>query len=337
MQSGIKLIADSSLDPNDMVALSEAFTDQYYTKGEKIFEKGQSTRAALYLVRKGQVKLKGGPDGSRVIERGGYFGEDMLKADQEKLHGKGDPVIAAAYSAKVLEDCTLGVLTLADARTIIDTTKLGVRNEKPDEPSADINVKDFEKHRILGAGTFGQVWLVSHIGKDKKKHAYALKIQSKYDLIQNNQAKGVVNEKNIMAKLDHPFIIKMVATDQDPQRVYMVMELVQGGELYSVLHTPKRDGVSENDAKFYAAGILEGLTYMHNKHGMSRLRCSYTVSVLFFYPHIALDMLLQLFTVISSQRMFSSMHKDTPLLLIWDSVSILVSSGRYLYCYWILT
>jgi hypothetical protein len=247
-----------------MVALAGAVKDQYYAKGEKFIEKGQQTKAALYLVRKGQVQIKDDKGKKRVVEPGGYFGEETLSIDKEKLHGKGDPVLTATYSAKALEDCTLGVLTVKDARTLVDTSTLGISGKPAKETK--IQVKDLEKHKILGAGTFGQVWLVSEKGKDKNKaEAYALKIQSKYDLIQNNQANGVVNEKNIMAKLNHPFIIKLVATDQDPQRVYMVTGLVQGGELYSVLHTPKRDGVSEKEAKFYAAGILEGLTYMHNK------------------------------------------------------------------------
>ncbi len=199
------------------------------------------------------------------MDKDGYFGEEMLTIDMDTLHGKGEPVLAATYSAKALEDCTLGVLTIKDARKLVDTTSLGISKEAK-APKKKVQVKDLEKHKILGAGTFGQVWLVSEKEKDKSKaEVYALKIQSKYDLIQNNQAKGVVNEKNIMAKLDHPFILKLIATDQDPQRVYMVTSLVQGGELYSVLHTPNRDGVSEKEAKFYAAGVIEGLTYMHNK------------------------------------------------------------------------
>jgi len=259
-----------------MVALADAIKDQYYTKDEKFIEKGKETKASLYLVRKGKVQIKDSKGKKRIVERGGYFGEDMFAIDHDKLHGKGDPVITATYTAKALEDCTLGVLSIKDARTLIDTTSLGEAKKKPDvEPVTDIQVKDLQKHRILGAGTFGQVWLVS----DKQNNAYALKIQSKYDLIQNNQAKGVVNEKNIMAKLNHPFIIKMVATDQDPQRVYMVMGLVQGGELYSVLHTPKRDGVPEKEAKFYAAGIIEGLTFMHNKHGTSSRVCRSCTSI----------------------------------------------------------
>jgi len=43
------------------------------------------------------------------------------------------------------------------------------------------------------------------------------------------------------------------------------MECIQGGELYAVIHTSKRDGVPENHAKFYAAGIFEALWYMHRR------------------------------------------------------------------------
>lgn len=269
-QSGIKVIQDSALEPSALLALADVIKDQDYKQGEKFIEKGKDTQAALYLVRKGQVQVKNAKGKKRIVERGGYFGEDMLTIDHDKGSAKGDPVVTASYSVKALEDCTLGVLTIKDARLVIDTKSLGEVKKPAPEAETEVQVKDLEKHRILGAGTFGQVWLVSHKGKDQTKRAYALKIQSKYDLIQNNQAKGVVNEKNIMAKLNHPFIISLVATDQDPQRVYMVLGLVQGGELYSVLHTPKRDGVSEKDAKFYAAGVIEGLTFMHNKHSTSK-------------------------------------------------------------------
>ena len=218
--------------------------------------------AALYLVRSGEVKVELA-DGHKIIKEGGYFGEDQIVADQV-LQGKGDPLVKADYTVTVITDCTVGVLTLEESRLVVDTTKFG-KVEKLAQAVAPIAQKDLRKHRILGAGTFGQVWLVSH-EVDGKRSAYALKIQSKYDLIKNNQAKGVVNEKNVMAELKHPFIIKLVNTYQDPQRVYMLLGLVQGGELYSVLHTPRRDGVPEKQAKFYAAGVIEGLTYMHNKH-----------------------------------------------------------------------
>ena len=43
----------------------------------------------------------------------------------------------------------------------------------------------------------------------------------------------------------------------------MLMEVVQGGELENIMHTETRDTLTEKEASFYAAGIAEGLCYMH--------------------------------------------------------------------------
>jgi serine/threonine protein kinase len=94
--------------------------------------------------------------------------------------------------------------------------------------------------------------------------AYALKVQSKYELVESGQAKAVVEEKNIMASLHSPFIISLVTTYKDDSCVYMLMELVQGGELYSVMRNGS-GGMNEQHAKFYVAGIGEGLLYMHRR------------------------------------------------------------------------
>lgn len=71
-------------------------------------------------------------------------------------------------------------------------------------------------------------------------------------------------------KLDHPFIIKMMTSYQDEYKLYMVLKLYQGGELQGIIHTDSRDGLPEWAAKFYAANILEGLSYMHRRHILYR-------------------------------------------------------------------
>lgn len=74
-----------------------------------------------------------------------------------------------------------------------------------------------------------------------------------------------MNEKYIMSKLRHPFIINMAATYQDENFLYMLLGIVQGGELFSLMHTSTRDGIPESQAKFYAACIAEGLAFMHRR------------------------------------------------------------------------
>ena len=248
--------------------------DDVYRTGYVIFEEGQEVDATFYIVRQGRVHIKSA-DGSidKEIGKGGYFGEDMLGADGR--HGiNRDATDRPDYTATVLEDCTLGCLTLEDCRTIMDTSMIGKSTRRFAAMSlvieADIKLTDLERHKILGAGTFGQVWLVSRTNRDGIKRPYALKIQSKYELIANSQATGVVQEKNIMAQLSHPFIVPLVNTYQDKERVYMLLKLVHGGELFSVLHNSQSDGVPEKSAKFYASCILEALSYMHRRHILYR-------------------------------------------------------------------
>ena len=264
------------MDPSDFISLAELIIDTQLKAGHVIFEEGESTFSTLYIVRDGQVKLTSTSSeeyNGKIINEGGFFGEDMLMRDAKTGENKSTPTFKANYTATVMEDCTVGLLTLEECRTIFDTTKMGKSSpsfRRESIKNEDISLKSLKRHAILGAGTFGQVWLVSRTSSDGNRKAYALKIQSKYELIRNSQATGVVQEKNIMAQLSHPFIINMVTTFQDKRLVYMLLGLVQGGELFSIMHKASFDGIPEKDTKFYAAGIFEGLSYMHRRHILYR-------------------------------------------------------------------
>ena len=129
--------------------------------------------------------------------------------------------------------------------------------------SSGLTLSDLDKHKLLGAGTFGKVFLVTKKGT---KDAYALKIQYKKQLIEYGQAAGVIRERDVMAKLDHQFIIKLVTSYQDEKHVYMLMKLYLGGELRSVMQNRRRNFLPEWAARFYGATVLEGLGYMHRRH-----------------------------------------------------------------------
>ena len=70
-----------------------------------------------------------------------------------------------------------------------------------------------------------------------------------------------------MAALHHPFLANLVDSYQDEKCVYMLMGLVQGGELHAIIHDEKtgRNGVPEAEALFFAAGIHEGLSFLHRR------------------------------------------------------------------------
>lgn len=193
-----------------------------YKAGTKITIEGKSTEAALYLVRRGKIQVTNDAWIGRrndTIVGGGFFGDDQLMVDAESGDSNGPSTTVTKYTALVVEDCVCGVLTLASCRMAFNTVAIGSRQGVMLQKIA---IKDLQRHRILGAGTFGQVWLVSQKDDGGMQVPYALKVQSKYELCEDGQAEGVVNEKNALAQLQSPFTIGLVAAFQDATFVYML-------------------------------------------------------------------------------------------------------------------
>jgi serine/threonine protein kinase len=251
-------------------ALTELIRDREFADASHILEEGKEYNAAFYIIRKGRVQLTSSESGeTEELTIGQYFGEEMMYVDAKKhKNGPKDPTSAVApYTVTVLEECKCGVLTLENCRRVFDTTMIGrgSHSNRDSIVKKNVQMKDFDKHSILGAGTFGHVWLVSRVTSAGEKVAYALKVQSKYELCESGQAKSVVYEKNIMAQLHHPFLADLVASYQDKIFVYMLMTIVQGGELYGIMHNRKSDVLPESQSRFYLACIAEALAYMHRR------------------------------------------------------------------------
>jgi Protein kinase domain len=252
-----------------------------FPKGTVLYEEGVPFPAAFYMVREGSVELKNKGEVVSTVTDGGQFGSDQLTIDAR--NGRNGPndstAVVPKETAICVQDSVIAVLSVLSLRSVIDTVYIG-EGKGPSEgtrsDSIKVKLNDVTRHTILGAGTFGQVWLVSRKTSDGSSKAYALKIQSKYELCQSGQAQAVVYEKNVMAALSHPFIAGLVAAFQDEKCVYMLMNLIQGGEMHSVMHTSTRNHLPEGEAIFYAAGIAEGLAYMHRRGMLTPATCSAT-------------------------------------------------------------
>lgn len=116
----------------------------------------------------------------------------------------------------------------------------------------------FDVMRTLGTGTFGRVFLVRYRGRCKY---FALKKQRKVDVYRLKQVDHVHNERSLLARLNHPFIIRLYAAMQDERHLYMLMEYAPGGELFHYLRKAGRFDVAT--ARFYAAELVLALEYMH--------------------------------------------------------------------------
>ncbi|ORZ39822.1 kinase-like domain-containing protein [Catenaria anguillulae PL171] len=122
--------------------------------------------------------------------------------------------------------------------------------------SSRATIDDFEFHRVLGKGKYGKVLLCSH--KVSKK-VFAIKVIQK-DAESEDTAR---TESEILRSIKHPFIVGLHFAFQNPERLYLVMEYVNGGELF--FHLSQSGRFPEKRAKFYAAEIILALQCLHGK------------------------------------------------------------------------
>ena len=114
-----------------------------------------------------------------------------------------------------------------------------------------VNKNFFEFEYVIGRGGFGKVWQVT-MKKNNKK--YALKEMSKVRIIDRHSEKSIKGERDLLSVLLHPFIVNMVCSFQDYENLYLVMDLLTGGDLR--YHLCKIRHFSEEETKFFIACLL---------------------------------------------------------------------------------
>lgn len=88
-----------------------------------------------------------------------------------------------------------------------------------------------------------------------------MKQLSKNRLIDKNCVKQVIKERNLMSKLNHPFLVNMHFSFQDSNYLYMILDLMNGGDLR--FYHLKKKIFNENECKFMATCLIMGLEYLH--------------------------------------------------------------------------
>ncbi|XP_017020986.1 cAMP-dependent protein kinase catalytic subunit 2-like isoform X2 [Drosophila kikkawai] len=127
------------------------------------------------------------------------------------------------------------------------------------------NLENYVSRAVLGHGSFGTVLLV----KEKKgSNFYAAKMMSKEDLVRLKQVQHVHNEKHVLSAARFPFLIHLVDSTKDFDYLYLILPVVNGGELFVYLRKVRK--LNEKQARFYGAQVALALEYMHQMHLMYR-------------------------------------------------------------------
>lgn len=128
-----------------------------------------------------------------------------------------------------------------------------------------MTTEDFETLRCLGKGTYGTVHLVK---QRLTGRLYAQKQFKKASLVVHKKlVEQTKTERQILESVNrHPFVVKLFYAFQDQEKLYLILEYGQGGELFTHLNTEKM--FPETVAAFYMAEMLLAISHLHNDLGV---------------------------------------------------------------------
>lgn len=164
-------------------------------------------------------------------------------------------------SGKVVEEWySLEGRTEQEGREVSGQIKVRIAYEKSEKKH--FRPEDFEVLRLIGKGTFGQVFQVR---KRDSGRIYAMKVLSKKMIVQKKEVAHTIGERNILvqtATTESPFIVNLKFSFQTPTDLFFVTDYMSGGELF--WHLQREGKFPEKRAKFYIAELILALEHLHN-------------------------------------------------------------------------
>ncbi|KAM7537573.1 hypothetical protein Aperf_G00000064293 [Anoplocephala perfoliata] len=120
---------------------------------------------------------------------------------------------------------------------------------------------DFKFGREIGQGSFSSVYVAKEISSQRE---FAIKVVIKKQVAGNKPVKlAVFMEREVLRRTNHPLIIHLIYTFQDPSRLYYVLQYAQRGSLLDYLH--KLTSFNKEGTQFYSAELVLALRYLHSQ------------------------------------------------------------------------
>ncbi|KAK9470310.1 kinase-like domain-containing protein [Dipodascopsis tothii] len=154
-------------------------------------------------------------------------------------------------------------LTLDEADADAVAVEVGRPAYAADGERGRLRAADFTPVRVLGQGAFGKVVLVRH---ERNGRLYAQKQLKKAVLVVHGRQARARHERAVLEAVRHPFVVRLQYAFQDQHKLYLVLDYVEGGELFTHLALERQFG--EPAAVFYGAELALALIHLHTVAGV---------------------------------------------------------------------
>ncbi|XP_037086823.1 cAMP-dependent protein kinase catalytic subunit 1-like isoform X2 [Pollicipes pollicipes] len=180
------------------------------------------------------------------------------KREEPPKKDKSDSVSDSGNSVSTMPFSSSSKATNFDFKEFLEKAKEDFEEKWKNPSKNTAALEDFDLLKTLGTGSFGRVMLVQH---KACKEYYAMKILDKQKVVRLKQVEHTLNEKRILQAISFPFLVSLQYHFKDNSNLYMVLEYVPGGEMFS--HLRKSGRFSESHSRFYAAQIVLAFEYLH--------------------------------------------------------------------------
>lgn len=271
----------SRLPENKLVRLAGVMRVQAFADGAYIIRQGEEG-SRFYIINEGEVKctrtnVNGKEEELIRLCPQEFFGERALITNEPR---KANVIACGPVECLVLERKNFQAL-LSDVQedlkhemTRREATNTGApQAEAPQEvvgPKTNYRFEDLKMMRTVGTGTFGRVKVVQHIPSGQ---VCALKCMNKTEVVASHQEKNIMAEKNLLFECSScPFVLGLLQTYNHPNQIFMLMEFIQGGELWSYIYEKtdtitrcQHGGFEMPAVKFFASNVILAFKHLHEK------------------------------------------------------------------------
>ena len=130
-----------------------------------------------------------------------------------------------------------------------------------------VKLEDFQFIRLIGVGSYGKIYVAS---KKNSKKLYAIKVLNKKNVYNPTEKQNIRKERAVLAKLNHPFIMRLYYAFQTKVNLYFITKFMYGGELNHHIYKEKNNYFSEEKTRFYASEIILAINYLHKNNCIYR-------------------------------------------------------------------
>mmetsp|Transcript_9580 Transcript_9580/g.11597 ORF Transcript_9580/g.11597 Transcript_9580/m.11597 type:complete len:772 (+) Transcript_9580:51-2366(+) len=259
------------LTDDELIQVANSMRVQCFGPNEPIIREGEKGER-FYIINDGEVAVYKTNNGAEVeitrLSNQEYFGERALIREEPR---KASIKAVGEVECLVLERAAFMKLLLPSADRTFEEEMLSREAQTTGNKAKAVTQIPFEELTILatiGTGTFGRVKLTHHKPSNR---VCALKAMTKAQIVSSHQERNIMNEKNILAECAHPFVLEQVCCYQTRDELFILMEIVQGGELWTYIYEKthllprsKAGGFNVKEAQFYAGCVISAFKYIHS-------------------------------------------------------------------------